>query len=95
MSKNLIKQLKEEWNQLDPIDPLRGLISDAIDALQAKTPQRQPLTDEQVIRGGEAVSDALRKIGMAVSDEDLNATEIEQEIAEYVFTQMQEAKLKE
>ena len=41
MRHNLIDRLKEEWNNLDPVDPLRGLISDAIDALQ-----RKPLTDE-------------------------------------------------
>ena len=44
MRHNLIDRLKEEWAQLDPVDPLRGLISDAIDALQ-----RKPLTDEQIM----------------------------------------------
>ena len=33
MRPNLITRLKEEWNNLDPVDPLRGLIADAIDAL--------------------------------------------------------------
>ena len=33
MRLNLITRLKEEWNNLDPVDPLRGLIADAIDAL--------------------------------------------------------------
>ena len=33
MRPNLITRLKEEWNNLDPVDPLRGLIADAIEAL--------------------------------------------------------------
>ena len=36
MRPNLITRLKEEWNNLDPVDPLRGLIADAIDALAEK-----------------------------------------------------------
>jgi hypothetical protein len=46
MRPNLITRLKEEWNNLDPVDPLRGLIADAIDALA----EQQPLTDEQINR---------------------------------------------
>ena len=41
MRPNLITRLKEEWNNLDPVDPLRGLISDAIDALAEKPAQQQ------------------------------------------------------
>jgi len=39
MRPNLINRLKEEWNNLDPVDPLRGLIADAIDALAEKPAQ--------------------------------------------------------
>lgn len=39
MRPNLIGRLKEEWNNLDPVDPLRGLISDAIYALAEQTAQ--------------------------------------------------------
>ena len=44
MRPNLITRLKEEWNNLDPVDPLRGLIADAIDALTEKPaqPAQQP-----------------------------------------------------
>ena len=41
MRPNLINRLKEEWSNLDPVDPLRGLLSDAIDALA-----EQPAKDE-------------------------------------------------
>ena len=41
MRPNLITRLKEEWNNLDPVDPLRGLIADAIDALAEKPAQQQ------------------------------------------------------
>ena len=41
MRPNLITRLKEEWNNLDPVDPLRGLIADAIDAL-AEQPASKP-----------------------------------------------------
>ena len=37
----LISRLKEEWNNLDPVDPLRGLLSDAIDALTEQPAQQQ------------------------------------------------------
>ena len=47
MRTNLITRLKEEWNNLDPVDPLRGLIADAIDALAEAQPSK-PLTDEQI-----------------------------------------------
>ena len=33
MNDNLIERLSEEWANLDPVDPLRGLIRDAIAAL--------------------------------------------------------------
>ena len=39
MRHNLIKRLKEEWAQLDPVDPLRGVLSDAIDALAKQSAQ--------------------------------------------------------
>ena len=42
MRPNLITRLKEEWNNLDPVDPLRGLIADAIDAL-AEQPAQEPV----------------------------------------------------
>lgn len=45
MRPNLITQLKEEWNNLDPVDPLRGLIADAIDALAEAQPSK-PLTEK-------------------------------------------------
>lgn len=49
MRPNLINRLKEEWNNLDPVDPLRGLIADAIDALtQTASKQWVGLTDEQI-----------------------------------------------
>ena len=48
MRPNLITRLKEEWNNLDPVDPLRGLIADAIDALVEAQPSK-PLTDEQMV----------------------------------------------
>ena len=41
MRPNLITRLKEEWNNLDPVDPLRGLIADAIDALAEQPAQQQ------------------------------------------------------
>lgn len=41
MRTNLITRLKEEWNNLDPVDPLRGLIADAIDALAEQPAQQQ------------------------------------------------------
>ena len=41
MRPNLISRLKEEWNNLDPVDPLRGLIADAIDALAEQPAQQQ------------------------------------------------------
>ena len=47
MRPNLITRLKEEWNNLDPVDPLRGLIADAIDALAEAQPSK-PLTDESI-----------------------------------------------
>lgn len=40
MRPNLINRLKEEWNNLDPVDPLRGLIADAIDALVEAQPSK-------------------------------------------------------
>ena len=40
MRPNLITRLKEEWNNLDPVDPLRGLIADAIDALVEAQPSK-------------------------------------------------------
>lgn len=42
MIPNLITRLKEEWNNLDPVDPLRGLIADAIDALSEQPAQQEP-----------------------------------------------------
>ena len=53
MRTNLITRLKEEWNNLDPVDPLRGLIADAIDALAEAQPSKlrsdvKPLADEQI-----------------------------------------------
>ena len=49
MRPNLINRLKEEWNSLDPVDPLRGLIADAIDALAEQPAQpSKPLTDAQI-----------------------------------------------
>ena len=47
MRPNLITRLKEEWNNLDPVDPLRGLIADAIDALAEAQPSK-PLTDDEI-----------------------------------------------
>ena len=43
MRPNLINRLKEEWSNLDPVDPLRGLIADAIDALAEQTAQQEPV----------------------------------------------------
>ena len=40
MRPNLITRLKEEWNNLDPVDPLRGLIADAIEALEQPAQKR-------------------------------------------------------
>ena len=50
MRPNLIARLKEEWNNLDPVDPLRGLIADAIDALVEAQPSKPwaGLTDEEI-----------------------------------------------
>ena len=58
MRHNLIKRLKEEWAQLDPVDPLRGVLSDAIDALAKQSAQPSKpwvhattwrgLTDEEI-----------------------------------------------
>ena len=47
MRTNLITRLKEEWNNLDPVDPLRGLIADAIDALAEAQPSK-PLTRDEL-----------------------------------------------
>jgi hypothetical protein len=49
MRPNLITRLKEEWNNLDPVDPLRGLIADAIDAL-AEQAQPVAVFDENLGR---------------------------------------------
>ena len=43
MRPNLINRLKEEWSNLDPVDPLRGLLSDAIDALAEQPAQQEPV----------------------------------------------------
>ena len=48
MKTNLITRLKEEWNNLDPVDPLRGLIANAIDALTQPAQPSKPLTDEKI-----------------------------------------------
>lgn len=47
MRPNLITRLKEEWNNLDPVDPLRGLIADAIDALTQPSKPWVGLTPEE------------------------------------------------
>lgn len=53
MRPNLITRLKEEWNTLDPVDPLRGLIADTIDALaQAPTEQEQPAQQQEPVAWG-------------------------------------------
>lgn len=49
MRPNLITRLKEEWNNLDPVDPLRGLIADAIDALAEQPAQQQEFVAWQPI----------------------------------------------
>ena len=50
MRPNLINRLKEEWNNLDPVDPLRGLIADAIDALVEQPAQQEPVAWKLVPR---------------------------------------------
>lgn len=57
MRPNLITRLKEEWNNLDPVDPLRGLIADAIDALVEAQPSKPwvGLTDEEILVGAQAL----------------------------------------
>ena len=47
----LISRLKEEWNNLDPVDPLRGLIADAIDALAEA--QQEPVAYMDVCEKGQ------------------------------------------
>lgn len=48
MRPNLITRLKEEWNNLDPVDPLCGLIADAIFALtQPAQPAQQQACDSK------------------------------------------------
>ena len=41
MNKDLIERVGEEWAQLDPVDPLRGLLSDVIDVLAQ--PAQEPV----------------------------------------------------
>lgn len=36
MKKRLKERIAEEWAMLDPVDPLRSLLSDVIDALEQK-----------------------------------------------------------
>ena len=72
MRPNLITRLKEEWNNLDPVDPLRGLIADAIDALVEAQPSKPwvGLTDEDVYA---AIKDW---IGLADPEDEPSALEI-------------------
>ena len=58
MRTNLINRLKEEWNNLDPVDPLRGLIADAIDALAEQPAQQKPLIGETNVELGFYSNDA-------------------------------------
>lgn len=74
MRPNLINRLKEEWNNLDPVDPLRGLIADAIDALAEAQPSK-PLTDEQrkaivvcFTSGKVSVSEVQRKLAISYNE---------------------------
>ncbi len=50
MNEHLINRLAGEWANLDPVDPLRQLIADAIAELNARpaVPERKPLTDEEI-----------------------------------------------
>ena len=64
MNDNLIERLSEEWANLDPVDPLRGLIRDAIAALsearaaiERQSAAPQPLT----VAGGAVFQDAEGK----------------------------------
>ncbi len=41
MNQHLIDRLVEEWAHLDPVDPLRGLISDVIAEINKQPAQRQ------------------------------------------------------
>ena len=43
MNQHLIDRLAEEWAQLDPTDPLRGLISDAIAEINKQPAQQEPV----------------------------------------------------
>lgn len=56
MRPNLITRLKEEWNNLDPVDPLRGLIADAIDALAEQPAQELLAWKNAAIRVGEELA---------------------------------------
>jgi hypothetical protein len=61
MNQHLIDRLAEEWAQLDPTDPLRGLIADAIAEINKQPAQRKPLTDEQLHA---MWTDAVRKAAL-------------------------------
>ena len=74
MRPNLITRLKEEWNSLDPVDPLRGLIADAIDALA-----EQPANQVDDIN----VAD-IPKIGCANHDCDKCKAQQQEPVAVYV-----------
>jgi hypothetical protein len=51
MRPNLITRLKEEWNNLDHVDPLRGLIADTIDALAERPSQLDGPTEKELSDG--------------------------------------------
>jgi len=43
MNQHLIDRLVEEWVHLDPVDPLRGLISDVIAEINKQPAQQEPV----------------------------------------------------
>ena len=47
MNKDLIERVGEEWAQLDPVDPLRGLLSDVIDVLAQTEVMQEAVADER------------------------------------------------
>ena len=47
MTERLKERIAEEWAMLDPVDPLRGLLSDVIDVLAQPEVMQEAVADER------------------------------------------------